>query len=155
MRRLIGVLALLVICACPSSALAAQSDIARGAGEVGPIAPSKFRFAARSGPLGEDPSGTMSLQTNAFTVEARVTCLAVLGNVAGMLGDVTRAEGIPAETLEFRVQDNGPHQPDGFSYAVHPTNDPPLPGGVFCAPIPPPPAQVLVRGNILVRDAVP
>lgn len=127
-----------------------RTNTAHGNGEVGPVAPSKFRFQARSGPDGEDPSGTMSLETNAFRVDAQVTCLAVEGNIAGIVGDVTSSQGIDwhADKLIFRVQDNGPAA-DHFAYIVQqpPQVEP-------CAALTPPPHEV-IHGNIVVKDAQP
>ena len=123
-------------------------DFAVGSGTQGVV---KFRFHARSDPLGLNPSGTMFVESTGippFSIEAEVTCLAteaiVGGTQATLIGNRTGGTGLPLATgLLFAVIDNGPTVPDHFSFAVSPPTSPCLPFG-SSAPID--------RGQITVHD---
>jgi hypothetical protein len=143
MRRLPAALLLGIVALIPAAASAAPSDTAIGHGRQD-LTASQFKFNARSGPDGQDPSGTMSLDTAAFSVEADVTCLSVLDGRATLIGEVTRSEGITATTLVFFAEDNR-GAPDNFQYVVtsDPTQEPCAPLG---ATLP------IDRGNIVVHD---
>jgi hypothetical protein len=72
----------------------------------------QFHFNARSGPDGEDPRGMYYAKDGIFglfTFTAEVKCLRVVGNVAFIGTEVTRAEeGVQeGDPVVFRVEDNG------------------------------------------------
>jgi hypothetical protein len=72
----------------------------------------QFHFNARSGPNGEDPRGMYYAKEGIFglfTFTSEVKCLRVVGNVAFIGTEVTRAqEGVQeGDPVVFRVEDNG------------------------------------------------
>jgi hypothetical protein len=105
-------------------AQAAPGDSAQGHGTETAVAPSEFRFKARSGPQGQNPTGSMALRTSGFYVEADVHCLFVAANEATLIGKITYKEGLDEGTFEemtFIVGDNRSiDQPDTFAYVVAP-----------------------------------
>ena len=137
------------------SAFAASSDFAAGGGKyVAGAEEIEFSFAARSGPLGEDPSGFIFLQEKGhFLLQADVFCLSVSGNLATLAGRITRNEGAfnqPGfEELVLKVNDNnkGLGVPDKAAHIVTAQGL----GQADCYPetvVPP-----VVHGNIVVHDA--
>ena len=72
----------------------------------------QFHFDARSGPEGADPRGMYYAKDGIFglfTFTSEVKCLRVVGNVAYVGTEVTRAqEGVQeGDPVVFRVEDNG------------------------------------------------
>ena len=72
----------------------------------------QFHFNARSGPGGEDPRGMYWAKEGIFgqfTFTSEVKCLRVIGNVAFIGTEVTRAQkGVrEGDPVVFRVEDNG------------------------------------------------
>jgi hypothetical protein len=72
----------------------------------------QFHFNARSGPNGEDPRGMYYAKEGIFglfTFTSEVKCLRVVGTVAFIGTEVTRAqEGVQeGDPVVFRVEDNG------------------------------------------------
>jgi hypothetical protein len=157
MRRTLAVLmAVAATWALPGGAVAAPADVASGRGlqEIDTGVFEEFRFAARSGPLGEDPSGRMFIRRSddAFLLEAEVNCLQVFEHQATLVGEVTRNEGAfdqPGfEALVFIVNDNrGLGMPDTFVRIV--TTEPLAQADCF----PTTAFLPIDRGNIIVHDA--
>jgi hypothetical protein len=125
MRHVLGVLAAALLLAFPAPAGASHDsssdppiDFARGNGTltVGPGVSHDFRFDASSGPLGEHPAGSMFVDGPAFSVRARVTCLAVHDNRATLIGKRTGGTGVPDATgVAFFVEDDSP---DKFAFQL-------------------------------------
>jgi hypothetical protein len=119
-----------------------------------------FGISAHSGPLGEDPQGSLTF-TNAGegtqSFHARVTCLIVVDNEAFATGIFTHPESSEGEIVVLDAVDNGnPGQssvPDliRFSFAGAIV---PVPGQPDCFLPVLPPVEV-TRGNIVVHDATP
>ena len=81
-----------------------------------------FDFDASSGPLGENPTGTILWESLPNRWEVQVTCLQVTGNRASVGGIVT-ASNFPEDIgmgLAFTVVDNAPPTPDLIDYADFP-----------------------------------
>jgi hypothetical protein len=108
-----------------------------------------FRFHATSGPLGENPSGTMFLEGPGFSIEAEVTCLAVaavVGVTQGtLIGNRTGGTGLPLVTsVEFTFTDTGPMMQDTFAATFNTTVCLPSGGGT-----------PISRGQIIAHDGQP
>jgi hypothetical protein len=89
----------------------------------------EFHFNARSGPLGEDPSGMYWVKDGIFglfTFTSEVKCLQVDGNVAYIGTEVTRAQEGAQEgnAVVFRVEDNGEPGAGRDRFVGTPGNDP-------------------------------
>src|SRR5215210_2570444 len=82
------VVLLAVACGLPSSAAAqtASQDSVTGTSLIfapdSPVGALRNAFDARSGPSGQDPSGTVRVSFGGFDETFEVTCLAVSGNRA-------------------------------------------------------------------------
>ena len=131
---------------------------------------------ARSGPSGENPSGTMTWDQNIFGLffhnATGVTCLSVKGNVAivGVSG-TRRAAAAGGLSLEawlagrIRITDGGASGPDTMEFDLQqgpfdtfPPGPPPpsLPGPTDCSAFPAGlPAYVAPGGELVVTDAPP
>jgi hypothetical protein len=122
-RRVLTVLALTAIGlgawagpagASHSAGSGPRADFVQGTARL-PDVPSgggQFHFNARSGPSGEDPRGMYWAKEGIFglfTFTSEVKCLEVMGNVAYVGTEVTRAqEGVQeGDPVVFRVEDNG------------------------------------------------
>jgi hypothetical protein len=163
-------LALAGLALCAPGAYAQESDVARGTATriVGddPMTAETTTYVieAVSGPLGENAAG---LITRTFTgpsgnsvIVADVTCLAVAGNRAAVIGRVRPDEtvGIGAEAVLIRIYDGTLElQPDAASTAV----DPRVAGEITftgCAEFLPPapfPTQPITAGDFQVIDTEP
>ena len=154
-RTLLGfVFATSLVWALPGGALAAPADVASGAGVYQAGAEIwEFRFAARSGPLGEDATGIIILERTdgAFSVEAEVFCLSVTEHLATLVGDITQTQGFEEfDELVLKVNDNRTlSTPDTMAHIL--TTDGLGQANCFPQTVPHP----VVRGNVLVRDALP
>jgi hypothetical protein len=131
---------------------------------------------ARSGPSGENPTGTMTWDQNIFGLffhnATGVTCLSVKGNVAivGVSG-TRRAAAAGGLSLEawlagrIRITDGGASGPDTMEFDLQqgpfdtfPPGPPPpsLPGPTDCSAFPAGlPAYVAPGGELVVTDAPP
>jgi hypothetical protein len=138
MRRTILLAGLAFVLAMPAAAGASHDpsgapfdqDFVAGRGSI--LALAGYAFDARSGPSGENPTGTASYgQRGGFLIDAQVTCLTVTGNRA---------------TIGF---DNPPSDPFqgprfGFFFVEDSRGDPvppPIPG------LPPAPADLFAFGG--------
>ena len=137
-----------------TGAIGAPSDFAAGGGRYKAGAEEiQFSFAARSGPLGEDPSGFIFLQEkDHFLLQAEVFCLSVSGNLATLAGTITRNEGAfnqPGyEELVLKVNDNKAlGVPDKMAHIVTAQGL----GQAECYPETM--VHSVVHGNIVVHDA--
>jgi hypothetical protein len=131
---------------------------------------------ASSGPLGENPTGSVRWHEGGGlgpTWRGDVSCLSVSGNVAIIgFGDGYFSAFIPAVEAYWiagliRVVDNGPGPDDTFEWVELQTGEPglvgdPLPGPADCSSFPPggqifPLSQnsPLAPGDIVVTDAQP
>jgi hypothetical protein len=116
-----------------------------------------FDFEANSGPSGEDPSGSVSLDlriqaipSNFAHLEGHVTCLSVSGNVAVMGFEVDFPPDSAITGVIIQAEDNGlpgSDPPDTFTSA--PVDDP-----TSCV-FPPIPLFDVVEGDVTVTDAPP
>jgi hypothetical protein len=113
-------------------------------------------FDASSGPLGENPMGTLREDFDPFFYSAQLTCLQVAGNQASFAGTVTASNVpwlIPGITgIAYTVIDNGPGAIDTISLGtVLPGGGPPPNtancGSTFALAIP-------VEGDIVVQDNI-
>lgn len=131
----------------------ASQDSAIGQGTFTSSGTWTFDFNATSGPLGENPSGTMAFERDdgAFSAQADVFCLSVVGNLATMVGTITQTQGFEAyEELVFKVQDNAAvSQPDRFVFIVTEEGT----GQAEC--FPETPAVPIDSGDIVVTDGLP
>jgi hypothetical protein len=155
MGRVLGVLTAACLLAFPTTAGASHDsssdppiDFARGHGTltVGPGVSHDFRFNATSGPLGENAAGSMFVDGPGFSVRARVTCLAVDGNRATLIGKRTSGNGVPLATgVAFFVEDDSP---DKFAFQLV-TSTQPAPPCVALTPTTP------ISGDIVIHDGQP
>src|SRR3954453_8145455 len=122
MRRLLTFLVLAAL-GCGAWVAAADASHTRGAGPRSDFVQGtarlpetsgggQFHFNARSGPGGENPRGMYYAKDGifgTFTFTSEVKCLRVVGNVAFIGTEVTRAqEGVQeGDPVVFRVEDNG------------------------------------------------
>jgi hypothetical protein len=109
-------LALAGLVLCAPSAYAQESDVARGtATRISGAETTTYEIEAVSGPLGENAAGLITRTfTGPFatsTVVADVTCLAVEGNRAVIIGEVRTAVGIDAQAVLIRIEDLAPAPP--------------------------------------------
>jgi hypothetical protein len=142
---IIGVAVLLLLIPAGASAAplppAPAEDSAVGSHETVSLFTLRFEFSARSGPSGEEPSGSFSLQFGEtgfppdFNIEGPVTCLQVEGRNA-VLGVASGARGDPGGTV-VAVHDatNSPDDPFdllGFYGTAEPpgSNDCPAPSSL-------------------------
>lgn len=153
MKRALLVAAVVSLALAPTAARANHGkDYAKGT----VVQTSKWDFSASSSFNGNDPRGQIrftntSLDPN-FVVTAEVTCLSVLNNMAGIVGEVTRAHGPGSTTVTFvslQVTDSGKFgtTPDLFSgfFGVGPTPEDCAPAG-FGSPV--------SDGEIVVHDSL-
>jgi hypothetical protein len=121
-RRLLVVLGVAAIGATLSTGAASAShsggagpraDFVQGTAQLpDQFGGGQFHFNARSGPAGDDPRGMYWAKEGIFgqfTFTSEVKCLRVVGNVAFIGTEVTRAqEGVQeGDPVVFRVEDNG------------------------------------------------
>ena len=158
MKRLlltVAVLAGSLLAALPSAATASHDpsgapldqDFVGGSGArdslcfLGHCFPLTLDFGARSGPGGENPTGTIRV---AFTFEFRVTCLAVSGNRA-TIGTTGAGSGLGPRVVF--VEDNDGVGEDLMAAALVPSPPTvcPAPETAGLAP--------LIQGDITVHDA--
>jgi hypothetical protein len=120
----------------------------------------RYFFDVRSGPVGENPSGTVTLESGRFVVDrGTVTCLAVNGNRASIGVSFTGAGFIePYGTVVF-VDDLGGEGEDRIAVQVFvsPSTGPTvcpteLPPGVT-RPLGPTYPDPLFDGNVVIVDA--
>ena len=121
----------------------------------------QFHFNARSGPAGEDPRGMYYAKDGIFglfTFTAEVRCLRVLGNVAFIGTEVTRAqEGVQeGDPVVFRVEDNGEPGAGRDRFVGGPganpetdCNNPVMQAALTAA------SQTISQGNFTVHDGSP
>jgi hypothetical protein len=151
---LLAVTALATMMPTPAGAQA-SSQIAVGGIHSAVLSNFTAAFGARSGPLGENPAGGISL-INVFApgteAQARVTCLDVVGIAAGIAGEVTRStvptidpgEGVLLSVTDLGDPVNGV-SPDTFFAQI---------GGPVEFVCPPQgPVLTGFQGNIVVQDA--
>jgi hypothetical protein len=122
-----------------------DSVIGSGSVSAAQVGLLSFEIDARSGPSGENPSGTLSL-SGPFSFSGPVTCLAASGNVA--LLDVAFPEPL-APALRLRATDNsGLGTPDVLEFfsPVGPACSPPTASGS---------GGPLLSGDLVVVDAQP
>jgi hypothetical protein len=128
---------------------------------------------ARSGPSGENPTGTMMWDQRftggGFRNATAVTCLSVKGNVAIVGVSGTRRIAAAGLSLEawlagrIRITDGGASGPDTMEFDLQqgefddpPPPPPPLPGPTDCSTFPAgSPADVAPGGELVVTDAPP
>ena len=149
------VVALAIAGSGPASA-AGQSpgqDSVVGSGIVGPTTfPSAFDLNARSGPTGENASGTAALvaiNLPTIRVGSTVTCLNVIGNRA-VIG-IDNADGDPqfGRAVFFDVTDGAP---DALGLVTGVSGPPPT---VCPAPGIQPTLFPVISGDIVITDAPP
>ena len=115
-------------------------DFAAGGGTT--FVGNHFGFGARSGPSGA--SGGMFVDGPGFSVSARVTCLAVDGNKATLIGERTGGTGAPLATgVAFFVENDSPEQFD-FQFVTSILPAPP------CVAFDP--SSPISSGQIVVHD---
>jgi hypothetical protein len=73
-----------------------------------------FDFDSSSGPLGENPTGTLLLEALPLHSEGQVTCLQVTGNRASLGGLITSGS-FAGQGIAFTVVDNSPAASDLMS----------------------------------------
>lgn len=111
------------LCVPATSSANAPMDIVAGGGRIIPPpdigAPSHFEVGARSGPLGEDPTGHITdrvffPETGEMTLhgDVRAGCLRVTGNRAIVVGQLPESEQFDLgfgrfEYLALVIEDNG------------------------------------------------
>jgi hypothetical protein len=121
----------------------------------------QFHFNARSGPSGEDPRGMYYAKEGIFglfTFTAEIKCLQVVGNVAFIGTEVTRAqEGAQeGDAVVFRVEDNGDPGAGRDRFVGTPGSDPetdcdnPALQALLTAT-----SVTISQGNFTVHDAQP
>ena len=123
---------------------------------------SRYFFDARSGPAGENPSGTVTLRFGSLVVDpGTVTCLAVNGNLASIGVSFTGAGFIPPYGTVIFVDDLGGEGEDRVATQVFvaPSTGPTvcpteLPAGVT-RPLGQTYPDPLFDGNVVVADAPP
>jgi hypothetical protein len=118
----------------------------------------QFHFNAHSGPDGEDPGGMYYAKDGIFglfTFTSEVKCLRVMGNVAFIGTEVTRAqEGAQeGDPVVFRVEDNGEPGAGKDRFVGTPgadpqtdCNNPGLQAALTAA------SQTISQGNFTVHD---
>ena len=121
----------------------------------------QFHFNARSGPAGEDPRGMYWAKDGIFglfTFTSEVKCLRVIGNVAYVGTEVTRAqEGVQeGDPVVFRVEDNGEPGAGRDRFVGAPganpetdCNNPAHQAALTAA------SQTISQGNFTVHDGTP
>ena len=133
-------------------------DFAVGGGKhtdipAGSTEPIQFAFSAHSGPLGEDPKGTIQLYFPEGVVHAEVTCLIVEGNRAIITGV---SDELPGGIVVIEAVDNG-EPSDGHPdllrasfepFIIESTEQP----GCYLPVLPPVP---VTQGDIVVHDGQP
>ena len=139
-----------------------RADFVQGTGQLGEASGGgQFHFNARSGPAGEDPRGRYWAKQGIFglfTFTSEVRCLRVVGNVAYIGTEVTRAqEGVQeGDPVVFRVEDNGEPGAGRDRFAggpgTHPETDcnNPVHQAALTAA-----SQVVTQGNFVVHDGTP
>ena len=146
---LLGVLAVALASPGVAGAQAPAGDSVTGSGTVNPGGVT-FSFDARSGPSGENPTGTASIGVEPNFFRGAVTCLVVSGNTArfaiGQDGQDPFSGGV-----EFQATDNaGAGLADTLAVLIQLRGVPdcsPLPADVTAAPI--------STGDIAVVDVQP
>jgi hypothetical protein len=121
----------------------------------------QFHFNARSGPDGEDPRGMYYAKDGIFglfTFTSEVKCLRVVGNVAYIGTEVTRAqEGVQeGDPVVFRVEDNGDPGAGRDRFVGGPGSDPETDcnNAVHQAALTAA-SQTVSQGNFVVHDGTP
>jgi hypothetical protein len=121
----------------------------------------QFHFNARSGPNGETPRGMYWAKEGIFglfTFTSEVKCLRVVGNVAYIGTEVTRAqEGVQeGDPVVFRVEDNGEPGAGRDRFVGGPGSDPQTDcnNPVFQAALTGA-SQTISQGNFTVHDGTP
>jgi hypothetical protein len=118
----------------------------------------QFHFNARSGPGGENPRGMYYAKEGifgTFTFTAEVRCLRVMGNVAYIGTEVTRAqEGVQeGDPVVFRVEDNGDPGADKDRFVGAPGIDPETDcENVALQAVLTATSQTISQGNFTVHD---
>jgi hypothetical protein len=165
MRRFAAVIVAVVLLAARGSTAGPPKDFVAGGGQhlafgTGPDIV-HFGVTAHSGPVGEDPTGSMTFQiAGSPALHADVTCLMVVGNTAIATGIFTQPESVSGQIVvgEF-VDNNNPSDPRPdqirFSFAgfIEEVTPPPGVSGPCFVPVLPP--VDVIRGNIVVNDAQP
>jgi hypothetical protein len=149
----LGMLVLLALLVAPAPAQTTGQDSAVGNVSIDPARPTVFVFDARSGPSGENPTGSVSWLEISSTLGGPVTCLTVTGNRA-TIG--FRNQGDFAQSFRggfLFVDDGGTPGPGHDSVRGRLTPDPPA----TC----PPNTEVfnefndVTTGDLTVTDAPP
>jgi len=156
---MVRLLSLLVVAVLGLLALVVDAAQAQMAGEdsaVGDVITVQFRpvgaiFDARSGPAGEDPSGSVNWFDRGFEARGPVTCLAVTGNRAtiGFENQGTFIEGFTGGLL--LVEDNGMPGAGRDNVTLELVPDPPStcpPNDVVYAAL-----DTITSGELTVHDA--
>jgi hypothetical protein len=165
-RTLVGTVLLLATTApTPAAAQLPVGDSVTGSLLLTPAGTSadftvRYFFDARSGAAGEDPSGTVTLQSGRFVVDrGTVTCLAVNGNRASIGVSFTGAGFVPPRGEVIFVDDLGGEGEDRIANQVFvaPSTGPTicpteLPAGVT-RPLGPTYPDPLFDGNVVITDA--
>ena len=156
-------LALTALALTAPGAYAQQSDVARGTAvrTSGPET-ATYEIEASSGPIGESAAG---LITRTFvgpggnsTVVADVTCLAVDGNRAALIGRVRPEESVNVgyQAILIRIYDGTPAlQPDAVATGVDPQFGSEITFTECAAFLDPFPTQPITAGDFEVVDGAP
>jgi hypothetical protein len=128
-------------------------DRVTGAGAIAPTF--RFTISAHSGPAGEDPFGTITVNTSAGLRVARVTCLVVIGNQARASGPVVHEvldPGVPHQNAALVIVEDLPSPMNDLitytTFAEDPFHVDPDTACLFPAPA----LDPVVRGNVEVYD---
>lgn len=117
----------------------------------------QFHINAKSGPNGEDPQGKFSFKrkdgapNEKFTAE--VTCVNVQGNLASVIGYVTKTKNDPFPAGKYylvRLKDDGKGE-----FTMDEIQNGPYVGDPYTCPTPiEPRPEAITKGDIKITDAV-
>jgi len=145
---LLTIVAAAVLTASPAAAQVPAQDSVTGSAATGAARDFvDFTFDVRSGPSGESPAGTVTLDTFFGVIgPLEVSCLSVSANRASMFAEAPpNTSGIAG--LVISVEDGGPGL-DRIDFQLAQTRRPgcPVPSQVFTP---------IVSGDVVVTDAQP